>query len=877
LRRPLEIFLQEGSDPEQLVSHTVFGESVANPEAANLRGRVFQQFDQAGVVTSESYDFKGNLLVGQRQLAQDYKTTLDWSAKPVFDDKVYTSRTSYDALNRPVSLTAPDGSITRPQFNATGLLQKLDVQQRGASKPTAFVTGIDYDAKSQRTSIVYGNGLRTTYSYDPLTFRLRQCRTLRGGERLQDLGYAYDPAGNITSIDDKAQQTLYFNNAVISPTNKYIYDAIYRLIATEGREHIGQVSQPETTWNDIGRVNLPHPNDGQAMRRYSELYIYDAVGNLLKVAHNATNGRWNRNFTYQEASLIEPDKQSNRLSRVVVGAAAPEIYPYDAHGNMMAMPHLASMNWDFRDQLRRVDLGGGGAAYYVYDASGQRLRKVVEKNGGALIEERITLGGFEIFRRRNTAGITLERETLHVMDDRKRIAIVDTRTQGAEADVPAQLIRYQLCNHLRSATLEVDSAAQIISYEEYYSYGSTSYQAGRTAAEVSLKRYRYTGMERDEETGLNYHAARYYAPWLARWASCDPLGPVDHANLYVFCRNNPINLVDQNGCNSDKVERVESDLRQARGALDKFQAQQVDLLGQKAIQEVNIELRQSNVDAAKQAISDAEVKQLLKGDRAGFERGAGMRGLKKNLELAESKLSKAQAALKKTVARLKHVEKQITSTERTIGKLVKRAQKLGANINAAPSDPKVTAEDFADTGSDPLEEKFRKLEGKQSPSPKIKGTTNSGSVSRATSTAKKVIGGAGIAAAAGTVVKKLPEGRPGEAATAAGEAAGSAYVLARVPALVPLAVMASTIGAYNNEVQVHANSAGSWIEDKTGNRIIGGVAASAAATGESLFQGTFGVVGREIGEGAAAGYIRLTSDEYTLIPWKSQIWADIFD
>ena len=39
-------------------------------------------------------------------------------------------------------------------------------------------------------------------------------------------------------------------------------------------------------------------------------------------------------------------------------------------------------------------------------------------------------------------------------------------------------------------------------------------------------------------------------------------------------------------------------------------------------------------------------------------------------------------------------------------------------------------------------------------------------------------------------------------------------------------------------------------------------------------EGTFGVVGRNIGEGAAAGYIRATSDEYTMIPWKTQVWAD---
>src|SRR5262245_27978203 len=111
LRRPLEIFLQEGSDPERLVSHTVFGESEANPEAANLRGRVFQQFDQAGVVTSEAYDFKGNLLVDRRQLAKEYKATLDWSANPTLDGQDYISRMSYDAFNRSVGLISPDGSV----------------------------------------------------------------------------------------------------------------------------------------------------------------------------------------------------------------------------------------------------------------------------------------------------------------------------------------------------------------------------------------------------------------------------------------------------------------------------------------------------------------------------------------------------------------------------------------------------------------------------------------------------------------------------------------------------------------------------------------------------------------------------------------------
>src|SRR5262249_7008851 len=170
LRRPLEIFLQEGNDPERLVGHTVFGDSVANPDAANLRGRVFQQFDQAGVVTSEAYDFKGNLLVDRRQLAKEYKATLDWSAQPALDGQVYISRTNYDAFNRPVELISPDGSVTRPQFNTTGLLQKVDVQLRGAEASTPFVTQIDYEAKGQRTRFVYGNGEGYTIALDAIIF-----------------------------------------------------------------------------------------------------------------------------------------------------------------------------------------------------------------------------------------------------------------------------------------------------------------------------------------------------------------------------------------------------------------------------------------------------------------------------------------------------------------------------------------------------------------------------------------------------------------------------------------------------------------------------------------------------------------------------------
>jgi RHS repeat-associated protein len=112
--------------------------------------------------------------------------------------------------------------------------------------------------------------------------------------------------------------------------------------------------------------------------------------------------------------------------------------------------------------------------------------------------------------------------------------------------------------------LELDENARIISYEEYYPYGSTSNQTVRKDIEVPLKRYRYTGKERDEESGLYYYGARYYTSWLGRWCSCD-LKVVDNGiNAYEFVHGNPLNIIDDKGMEGDWWDTTVSGVRSAQ-------------------------------------------------------------------------------------------------------------------------------------------------------------------------------------------------------------------------------------------------------------------------------------------------------------------------
>ena len=470
-----------------------------------------------------------------KHLCQDYQNIVDWNGTPALETETFTQSFTFNAMNRPVTVTKADGTIEQYGYNKAGLLETLSANVRGATSPTNFVTNIDYNEKGQRLDIYYGNGSKTKYVYDPLTFRLTRLLTTRntGADILQDLNYTYDPVGNITQITDNAQQTHYFSNTVVSPTGTYTYDALYRLKSATGRELSPLAMSNHTDF--VNTIDMPN-SASNAMQIYTQQFVYDELGNIQTMS---SQGQWTRNYFY--------NSNDNYLLGHTSGTTE---YTYDEHGNMTSMPHINVMGYDQDDQLKAAIFPSAQVyTYYCYDSTGNRTRKVVQKPGN-IIEDHIYLGGCEIYRKKISNTLNFERETLTISDDQKAIVRIETKTveYGSTISNPVSNKRYQYDNHLGSACLELDSSAAIISYEEYHPFGTTSYRAGSSQTEVSLKRYKYCGKERDEETGLYYYGARYYAAWIGRFVSVDPLQfKYPYYTPYQYAGNKPISYIDLDG------------------------------------------------------------------------------------------------------------------------------------------------------------------------------------------------------------------------------------------------------------------------------------------------------------------------------------------
>ncbi|MEP3890333.1 MAG: SpvB/TcaC N-terminal domain-containing protein [Hellea sp.] len=559
LRRPTEYWVTDPDGNHYIREKTIYAE---DPDftGSNGLGQAWKVYDACGMAEVPDYDFKGMPISSTRHILADLADVskkpdafTDWQTTHNFGESVSTSSLS-DALGRPVQIIAPDGSVQKFTYDEGGALFAVSLKDVPGNKlEQDTVTAIWYDSKGRRERIAYGNLTETNYSYDPDSFRLTSLRTLKGSKVFQDLSYSYDPLGNIIKIEDIAgDPTPTFGN-IPNPPRTYKYDSLSRLVEAKGREHFEQVGGRLVKNNPDGMMKIG-ARDVQGLKAYTERWDYDDIGNIDAWYHSGPelSQNWTRDYIYNNRGGALGTNQLNETKIKRGDDTFITEFKYDAAGNIYEMGHITDSVWNVDDHPEHMVLHKNQDAHYRYDGAGERLFKRIDKSaGGPAI--RLYLGGFEIYRKYNASGsISLRRDSLHIMDGESRILMIETEKSDDDIKLhaAAPAYRWQYADHLGSSAIELDSNADILSYEEMHAYGTTSWHW--TNGKVSQKRYRYTGMERDGESGLQYHSARYYLPWVGRWLSTDPLGMVDGACLWAYVRGNPVGLNDITGKLADQ-------------------------------------------------------------------------------------------------------------------------------------------------------------------------------------------------------------------------------------------------------------------------------------------------------------------------------------
>ncbi|KXF77916.1 hypothetical protein ATN84_24890 [Paramesorhizobium deserti] len=551
LRRPVGLFVTSAG-PEFEAESFVYGTDAA----FNTRGRVVISRDQAGEGLIAAYSLTGEPTEETRRFPAAYGGPIDWSDP----DKVrmladeWQLGAVYNRRGWPLAIINADGSVEISVYYCNGWLKAVSLADSRTATPCSVMTGRRYSAAGVEAETRLANGVATVRRYDPDTLRLAAITTTRDTDQtvLQDDAITYDPVGNVTRIRHNVDPDDYWNNALTEPLSDYTYDSLYRLRIAKGRQQAGLAAP------DALRVpGLGAGDDPTRLVAYTERYDIDRSGNLIEIRHaadgGAGQGSWTRSFA------VSPTSNHAVPTETATGLSPDDFY--DLSGNLTRLPNLAAITFDERNHMASAVLvarsgADDDAEFYRYDAGGQRRRKTLRRldNGGTTLEDTLYIGNLILIRRTRitdgTQTVTGEGSCLSVRAGQERLAVIDR--DDAE---PTPQWRYQLDNKQSSVTIELDEAGLLITYEEYFPYGGTALAKGRSQLDLDIKRYRFTGRERDQATGLYHIGMRTYIPSMGRWLTPDPAGTIDGPNLYAYVGANPTTYTDPSGLMGKRAEK----------------------------------------------------------------------------------------------------------------------------------------------------------------------------------------------------------------------------------------------------------------------------------------------------------------------------------
>ncbi len=225
------------------------------------------------------------------------------------------------------------------------------------------------------------------------------------------------------------------------------------------------------------------------------------------------------------SSLTVPSLTYNSSNELI--STSRSSYTYDYNGNLISKSGsngATSYAWDYENRLASVTLpGSGGTVSFKYDPFGRRIQK-----SGPAGTTNSLYDGANIVADLDVSGAVLARYT-----------------QGSGIDEPLASV-----TGLGAAFFEADGLGSVTSLSgaSGATDGYTYKPFGITTADGSNpNRFRFTGREWDQETGLYYYRARYHDPSVGRFISEDPTWFHGGINFYAYVGNNPTHFIDPTG------------------------------------------------------------------------------------------------------------------------------------------------------------------------------------------------------------------------------------------------------------------------------------------------------------------------------------------
>jgi RHS repeat-associated protein len=269
------------------------------------------------------------------------------------------------------------------------------------------------------------------------------------------------------------------------------------------------------TYDTLNRIYSAQSTGPQ----WGETFTIDAWGNMTNEAGIA--GKTNSEGLNTSAST------NNQLSG----------FGYDAAGNMISNGTI-SFVYDAENRL----IATGGYSY-LYDGDGQRVEKCTEGTTPGTCASGAT---GTLYWRGNAASDALKETDLAGNGENNYVFFNGQRVARSDS---AGAIHYYFSDHLGSHGVVENATGSVCEQDiDYYPYGGMENDYCPTAAQ----NYKFTGKERDAESGLDNFGARYDASSMGRFMTPDSPAYSNHKNpqswnLYAYALNNPVTFRDADG------------------------------------------------------------------------------------------------------------------------------------------------------------------------------------------------------------------------------------------------------------------------------------------------------------------------------------------